>query len=119
MDTDHFEVDSITPYLATGYTRQMPDGSMHPTKRRANYFIIGSRGSSAGGGQSTVHDLLKLDIAIANSVLLDEIHSSRVFLPLDVEPSRKPKIVGLAGGALTREKKIEPPPPATARWTRG
>jgi len=99
MDTDHFEIDSVTSKLATGYTRQMPDCSWHPTKRRANYFIIGSRGSSAGGGQSTVYDLLRLDIAIANSILLDELHSSRVFIPLDVEPGRKPKIVGLAGGA--------------------
>ena len=98
-DTDHYEIDSVTPKLATGYTRQMPDCSRHPTERRTNYFIIGSRGSSAGGGQSTAYDLLKLDIAVANSVLLDDLHSSRVFIPLDVEPGRKPRIVGLAGGA--------------------
>ncbi len=99
LDTDHFEIDSITSKLATGYTKQMPDCSRHPIKRRANYFIIGSRGSSAGGGQSTVYDLLKLDIAIENAVLLDGPHSSRVFVPLNAEPGRKPKLVGLAGGA--------------------
>jgi CubicO group peptidase (beta-lactamase class C family) len=99
MDTDHFEIDSVTPKLATGYTREMPDCSRHSSKRRSNYFIIGSRGSSAGGGQSTVHDLLKLDIAVANSILLDEVHSSRVFIPLNVEPGKKPRVVGLSGGA--------------------
>jgi len=98
-DTGHFEIDSITPRLATGYTRHMPDGSVHPTKRRTNYFIIGSRGSSAGGGQSTVYDLLKLDRAIANEVLLDKEHSGRVYVPLEAKPNAKPRAVGLAGGA--------------------
>ncbi|MHA1134928.1 MAG: serine hydrolase domain-containing protein [Candidatus Thorarchaeota archaeon] len=98
-DSGHFEIDSITPRLATGYTRHMPDGSIHPTERRTNYFIIGSRGSSAGGGQSTAYDLLKLDRAIANEVLLDKEHSGRVYVPLDAKPNLNPRIVGLAGGA--------------------
>jgi CubicO group peptidase (beta-lactamase class C family) len=98
-DSDHYERDSITPNLATGYTHHMPDGSIDPTKRRTNFFIIGSRGSSAGGGHSTAYDLLKLDRAIVNEILLNEEHSSRVFLPLSVEPNRKPRLVGLAGGA--------------------
>jgi len=98
-DSGHFERDSITPRLATGYTRHMPDGSIHPTKRRANYFIIGSHGSSAGGGQSTVYDLLKLDRAIANEALLDKEHSGMVYIPLDAKPNVNPRVVGLAGGA--------------------
>lgn len=98
-DSDHYEVDSITSKLATCYTRHMADGSIHATNRRANYFIIGSRGSSAGGGQSTVYDLLKLDRAIANEVLLNTELSGRVYLPLDAKPGAKPSVVGLAGGA--------------------
>ncbi|MGY5879647.1 MAG: serine hydrolase domain-containing protein [Candidatus Thorarchaeota archaeon] len=98
-DTGHFEIDSVTPKLATGYTRHMPNGSIHPIKRRTNYFIIGSRGSSAGGGQSTVYDLLKLDRAIANEVLLDKEHSGRIYVPLDAKPNPNPRVVGLAGGA--------------------
>jgi len=98
-DSGHFEIDSTTPMLATGYTRHMPDGSIHPTKRRANYFLIGSRGSSAGGGVSTAYDLLKLDRAIANEILLDEELSGRVYVPLDAKPNAKPRVVGLAGGA--------------------
>jgi len=99
LDSGHFEIDSITPKLATGYTRHMPDGSIHPNKRRTNYFVIGSRGSSAGGGQSTVYDLLKLDRAIANEVLLDKEHSGRVYVPLEAKPNANPRVVGLAGGA--------------------
>ncbi|MHA1930716.1 MAG: serine hydrolase domain-containing protein [Candidatus Thorarchaeota archaeon] len=98
-DSDHFEIDGITPKLATGYTHHMPDGSIHPSKRRTNYFIIGSRGSSAGGGQSTVYDLLKLDRAIADEVLLDKEHSGRVYVPLEAKPGATPRVVGLAGGA--------------------
>ncbi|MCK4566979.1 MAG: beta-lactamase family protein, partial [Candidatus Thorarchaeota archaeon] len=84
-DSNHYEIDAIIPRLATGYTHHMPDGSIHPSKRRANYFIIGSRGSSAGGGQSTAYDLLKLDRAIANEVLLDKEHSGKVYVPLEVK----------------------------------
>ena len=98
-DSGHFEIDAIVPKLATGYTRHMPDCSIHPTKRRANYFIIGSRGSSAGGGQSTVYDLLMFDRAITNEILLDKEHSARVFVPLDAKPGATPRVVGLAGGA--------------------
>ena len=98
-DSDHYERDSITPNLAIGYTHHMPDGSIDQTKRRSNFFIIGSRGSSAGGGHSTAHDLLKLDRAIISAVLLDEEHTARVFLPLSVKPGTKPRVLGLAGGA--------------------
>lgn len=97
-DSNHYEIDAIIPKLATGYTHHMPDGSIHPSKRRTNYYIIGSRGSSAGGGQSTVYDLLKLDRAIANEVLLDKEHSGRVYIPLEMKPGT-PRVVGLAGGA--------------------
>ncbi|MBY8998768.1 MAG: beta-lactamase family protein [Candidatus Thorarchaeota archaeon] len=98
-DSDHFEVDSITPNLATGYTRYMPDESLHPSERRSNFFMIGSRGSPAGGGYSTVKDLLLLDKAIAKESLLDSNHSKMVFRPLNVDPDSIPKSVALAGGA--------------------
>ncbi len=99
LDSEHYEIDAIIPKLATGYTHHMPDGSIHPSKRRTNYFIIGSRGSSAGGGQSTVYDLFKLDRAIANELLLDKEHSGRVYVPLEVKSGANPRVVGLAGGA--------------------
>lgn len=98
-DSGHFEVDSTIPNLATGYSRHMPDGSIHPNERRCNFFIIGSRGSPAGGGYSTAYDLLKLDRAISQEILLDSELTSRVYIPLEAKPGSKPRIVGLAGGA--------------------
>jgi CubicO group peptidase (beta-lactamase class C family) len=98
-NSDHYELDIPVPNLATGYTKEMPDGSIHPTKRRSNYFIIGTRGSSAGGGHSTVQDWLKFDLALANNKILDEKHSRMVLLPLDANPDKKPSVIGLAGGA--------------------
>lgn len=99
MNTDHNEVDSTTPMMATGYTRMMPDGSEHPSKRRSNHFIIGSRGSPAGGGYSTVEDFLLLDKAIANNVLLNSAYSNMVLRPLEVDPGAPLRVIAMAGGA--------------------
>jgi D-alanyl-D-alanine carboxypeptidase len=98
-NSDHYEVDSITPKLATGYTRNMSDCSRHQGVRRSNCFVIGSRGSPAGGGYSTVKDMLLLDRAITNETLLDSKHSKMVFRPLDADPDSKPKAIAMAGGA--------------------
>ncbi len=98
-DSGHFEVDSITPNVATGYTRHMPDGTIHLNERRCNFFVIGSRGSSAGGGYSTAYDLLKLDRTIAQEVLLDSERTGMVYIPLDGKPGAIPRIIGIAGGA--------------------
>ena len=99
MNTDHYEVDSTTPKMATGYTRMMPDGSEHPSKRRSNYFIIGSRGSPAGGGYSTVEDFLLLDRAIAKNVLLNSAYSNMVLRPLEADPGSPLRVIAMAGGA--------------------
>jgi len=99
MHTDHYELDKPIPNLATGYTRHMPDCSLHPTERRNNYFIIGTRGSSAGGGHSTLHDWLKFDRAIAQAKLLDEVHSQMILRPIDADPNTSPRAIYLAGGA--------------------
>jgi len=98
-NSDHYEVDSLTSKMATGYTRHMPDCSIHPNNRRSNYFVIGSRGSPAGGGYSTVMDLLLLDRAIAKETLLDSKYSIMVFQPLEADPDSKPKLIAMAGGA--------------------
>ncbi|MFW9789449.1 MAG: serine hydrolase domain-containing protein, partial [Candidatus Thorarchaeota archaeon] len=99
MNTDHYEVDSLVPNLATGYTRHMPDGSIHPTKRRSNIFVIGSRGSPAGGGYSTVRDWLLFERAITQEKLLNSEFSKRVFIPLNADPDKMPGGLAMAGGA--------------------
>ncbi len=98
-NSDHYELDMPIPNLATGYTREMPDGTKHSTERRNNYFRIGTRGSSAGGGHSTAHDWFRFDQALAQEKLLDGMHSRMALLPLDVDPNKTPKAIGLAGGA--------------------
>lgn len=56
-DTDSYESDSVVANRAVGYTR-MGWGSDLPN-RRADHFIHGARGSSAGGGYSTAPDMLR------------------------------------------------------------
>jgi CubicO group peptidase (beta-lactamase class C family) len=98
-NSNHYELDMPIPNLATGYTKEMPDGSVNSTDRRNNFYIIGTRGSSAGGGHSTVRDWLRFDLALAQHKLLDEKHSNMALLPLDADPNAKPSAIGLAGGA--------------------
>ncbi len=55
--TDSFEKDSLPPDCAHGYTGE-------GAERRSNYETLPEKGSSAGGGYSTVHDLLNYTIAL-------------------------------------------------------
>jgi CubicO group peptidase (beta-lactamase class C family) len=62
--TEHLEADIPAPNVASGYTR-MWNGEEHPNEpRQNNVYTRPCRGSSAGGGYSTVDDLLKLVIAL-------------------------------------------------------
>ncbi|MEO8500404.1 MAG: glutamate--tRNA ligase family protein, partial [Vicinamibacteria bacterium] len=51
-NTDAFELDSVVPNLAVGYTRR--GGGL-----TSNLYSLPARGSSAGGGYSTAPDMLK------------------------------------------------------------
>lgn len=68
-DTDCYDVDADPPRLATGYTR---DGTSKGEPRRSNTFLHVIRGGPAGGGYSTVGDLLRFDQALRSHVLLKE-----------------------------------------------
>ncbi|MEP6921444.1 MAG: serine hydrolase domain-containing protein [bacterium] len=63
--TGHYESDSAVPNLASGYSRHLGEGGM----RRNNAFSRPFRGSSAGGGYSTVEDMLKFANAIESKKL--------------------------------------------------
>lgn len=56
--TAHFAVDSLPPNTAIGYTRGGP-GSAGDEPIRRNSSELPGRGSSAGGGYSTAHDLMR------------------------------------------------------------
>ena len=81
--TGHWAVDSLPPNTAIGYTRGAQDApASAPLSRNAE--LLPGRGSSAGGGYSTAHDLLRL---------LNALRAGKI-------PSGPPPgAVGIAGGA--------------------
>jgi CubicO group peptidase (beta-lactamase class C family) len=57
-NTRWFESGQAHPRVATGYTRHSG------LPRRSNVHSLPARGSSAGGGYSTAHDLLRFALAV-------------------------------------------------------
>ena len=66
LETESYEKDRNIPGLAVGYTREEGKDS----KLQSNYATLPGRGSSAGGGYSTVHDLLKFINALKDRKLI-------------------------------------------------
>jgi CubicO group peptidase (beta-lactamase class C family) len=82
--TAHWAVDSLPTNTAIGYTARRLDAetpSSGPPVRNTEF--LPGRGSSAGGGYSTAHDLLRL---------LDALRGGRI-------PGGGPSGMGIAGGA--------------------
>ena len=80
-NTDCYEMDQDTPNLAIGYTRERPSH-----RWKTNLYLHLFKGGPAGGGFSTVEDLLKFDIALRNYKLLrpeytDLVQVGKVRLP--------------------------------------
>ena len=70
VDSGFYEPGKEIPNLAVGYTRMDPDGK--PTEQvRENTDTLEIRGGPAGGGYSTVGDLLKFHVALRNFKLLN------------------------------------------------
>ena len=62
--TGHFEADIPVENIASGYTRNWDDADHSGEVHRNNMYTRPARGSSAGGGYSTVDDLHKLVLAV-------------------------------------------------------
>jgi CubicO group peptidase (beta-lactamase class C family) len=101
MDSsDHYERDYPEPNVATGYTKHSECcADDRSTVRRENHYLIGSKGSSAGGGFSTLDDLLAFDNAVQENKILGPDFSKRVFMPLSADPKKKAPGFVIAGGA--------------------
>ena len=86
VNTDAYEMDYDTPNLAIGYTRQgVKSGT--PGGRKNNLYMHVVKGGPAGGGFSTVEDLLRFDVALRTHRLLDAKHTD-LLLTGKVDPGR-------------------------------
>lgn len=69
VNTDAYEMDRDTPNLAIGYTRNCPRPAA-PGERCNNLYLHVVKGGPAGGGFSTVEDLVKFAEALRGNKLL-------------------------------------------------
>ncbi len=69
-DTDSYDRDSFVENLAVGYTNMHPRNANATDFRWENTYILSPKGTPAGGGYSTVEDMLKFDAAIRSGKLL-------------------------------------------------
>jgi CubicO group peptidase (beta-lactamase class C family) len=72
IDTDSYETDQDVANRAIGYTEIGPSNRAEPGPLRNNLIINPVKGSPAGGGYSTVEDMLRFDIALRQHKLLSE-----------------------------------------------
>ena len=66
VDTDSFEADRVVPNIAIGYAGNIRNYDDLST----NFYWLPFKGSSAGGGYSTVSDMLKFSNCLMNHQLL-------------------------------------------------
>lgn len=76
LNTDCYEMDRPVPNLAIGYSREPSENGPPWTNNLYKHVI---RGGPAGGGFSTVEDLLRFDIALRSHKLLDSKHTEMVW----------------------------------------
>jgi CubicO group peptidase (beta-lactamase class C family) len=69
-DTAAFPLDRDEPNLAAGYTHVAPDGSTDESQWWNNLLMLPARGGPAGGGYSTILDLLRFAVALHRHKLL-------------------------------------------------
>ncbi len=92
INTESFEKDAKIANIADGYTRE-GGNSADKKSRRNNASTRPARGSSAGGGYSTVEDMLKLSLALQSGKLKQHDLSA------SNGQAAKPASFGIAGGA--------------------
>lgn len=99
-DTDAYELDRVVPNLATGYDREFgPEGASW----RNTWYEQVARGTSAGGGFSTVGDLLKFAEALRTNRLLKP-ETTR--LMLSAKPDEMSPQYGLGTQVFTPDGRI-------------
>ena len=72
-NSDCYDISTVVDNLAVGYTKGAPMGRSFDVWHN-NILLHPAMGGPAGGGYSTVEDLLKFDIALRSNILLDADH---------------------------------------------
>lgn len=100
-NTGSYELDAVVPNLATGYSRGA-NGA-----RNKNIYTKPARGSSAGGGYSTLADMYNFSLALLDNKLLNSAYTEWLLsgmespqpLPQTNARPRSEGGYGIAGGA--------------------
>jgi CubicO group peptidase (beta-lactamase class C family) len=106
--TGYPQSDAIEPNVALGYTRRGGEGSL-----RSNVFSHGAAGSAAGGGYSTVSDLLAYENALRANALSSESAAAILGAGGTSPAGRRSGGLGIAGGAPGTNAVFE----ADGTWT--
>jgi D-alanyl-D-alanine carboxypeptidase len=85
-DTDSFHRDGPAKNLATGYTDLTPEGEPGGGYQWSNMYLLSPRGTPAGGGYSTVTDLLEISKALRNNTILSEDYTRIIWNAFRGEP---------------------------------
>jgi len=99
--TDAYELDLVTPNLAVGYQKEFnEDGT---ARFRNNVFQHVIRGGPAGGGYSTVGDLLKFDMALRANKLVGAEYVRQL---LSAKPELNSPAYGYGFGVDTKNRVV-------------
>jgi len=100
-NTDSYELDQIVPNLAIGYTANRSENPYKNNKLQNNLFIHSVKGAPAGGGYSTLDDLLNYVEALKQNKLAGAKYTNMnlsMFRNLE-NPDKRPPAIAIAGGA--------------------
>ncbi|MCI0525238.1 MAG: beta-lactamase family protein, partial [Acidobacteria bacterium] len=99
INSDCYDLDRVNPNLAVGYEKDYTDDGV---RFRNNIFSHVIRGGAAGGGYSTVEDLMRFDVALRSNKL---VGAEYVKLLLSPKPELKSPDYGY-GFQIDRENRI-------------
>jgi CubicO group peptidase (beta-lactamase class C family) len=99
INSDCYDLDRVNPNLAVGYEKEYTDDGV---RFRNNIFSHVIRGGAAGGGYSTVEDLMRFDVALRSNKL---VGAEYVKLLLSPKPELKSTDYGY-GFQIDRENQI-------------
>jgi D-alanyl-D-alanine carboxypeptidase len=102
-NTDSYNRDGPVKNLAVGYTNMNPNAPEGKEYIWNNTYMLSPRGTPAGGGYSTVEDLLKFDNTLRNYKLLDTTYTNYLISRFQGSPgdpfSPPKKTYRIVGGA--------------------